>query len=300
MGGDFSNISKMSNQGNSQLQNCKGKNTKECQAVNYYDTPDMRDKQQGAESSVGRTNAMLKKKITTDVDLQTYCQSHPSDITCQLCQKNPNQEMCKQANKCTTAEYTGSSGGKEAFNCEIVGSSDYSCNKWLDNVAWHNNHTPQNYVEGGTVNARTSSNKCDAIGNSSYNFVINSDSAWIRVITRKITNQQKVLNFVFFANSGKSGCKSISGNLQMNPTSGNLKLGAVNMLWQGASKNGKDVNLWQQSGANCNNTTCNIQLRLEGGNKGTDQTTTITFPAPIEEKDETIIDNISWTDNCIR
>ena len=86
----------------------------------------------------------------------------------------------------------------------------------------------------------------------------------------------------------------------MNPTSGNLKLGAVNMLWQGASKNGKDVNLWQQSGANCNNTTCNIQLRLEGGNKGTDQTTTITFPAPIEEKDETIIDNISWTDNCIR
>lgn len=306
MGGNFRNVDGMTNAGNKKTQNCVGKKTPECDALNYYNDPLMRQKQQGIESSVGMASYLLNKQIQQNVDFKSYCQTHPTDSLCKMCQENPNQSMCQDGNKCTTITYQSAGTSKDKFSCEIKGQRGYHCNKWVEDVTFH--WVPGNYVDGAIVTPTTKPNQC--VDNLPATSILYNDSynkTWIRVYTRTDDINNKFLTVLPQHNDVTHGrCYGENGRLFMERTTQDNVFSYIKSREFNGGGNYSFAMKWiQKAGENCNANGCVFNIEFWSGTLQDNKTditnpyimkTTITTPPFIEKS--IVIDSVPMKDNC--
>ncbi|HRG61619.1 MAG TPA: hypothetical protein PLP75_01230 [Burkholderiales bacterium] len=157
LGQNYKNIDGMNQSGKNKAQQCAGKNTPDCDSFNFYNDPLTRKAQEGIVDTVGVASDLINKKIKQDVNITDYCARNPQDTVCKMCQKDPNQAMCQNGNKCTTITYKAGSGQKQTNSCSITGERNYTCNKWVDDIKFH-----------------TATYQCDPTNGGCNNYINNS------------------------------------------------------------------------------------------------------------------------------
>lgn len=289
MGGDFKNIDKMNNAGNTKAAACQGKNTPGCNAYNYYNDPLTRKAQQSVDGAMGSASDLLNKKITEGIDLKTYCSTNPNDTLCKLCQKDPSKPMCQEGNKCTTISYNTTSGGNTNFACEILGQRSFKCNKWVDDVISHTEVIPATPANGGIAAQGSNQDTSKTMCAITVNIVAHEDLTKQEQIKVNVTNidqdgsWNQATSFIYPMNGGKNQYLHIDDN------NGNTH---------------KQI-FGEVSSSACNGNSCSIKLQTHcshgqlGGNDWDRYAiVTLNYTKPKISSSKFVIDNVSLKDNC--
>lgn len=299
MGGNYKNIDGITNAGNNKAQACVGKDTAECKAYNYYNDPLTRLSQQGVESAVGVASKLINKKIEQNVDLASYCSSHPDDTTCKMCRDDPSQAMCQQGNKCTTISYTTGDNRYVTNGCQIIGQRSYECDKWIDNVISHMQYIPPNPLDGTVVGS--GSTRADAC-----------DGAWtsgaFRILSYSYLTQADMI-YLSGTVSGNGAC----GGVVTRDINMNISLNGINSRIYSLDQTGCDRGRWDNGNfidvsGGCSGSSCSYKFDIKAkrggvGNRCKQEITqsfTLNFTKPQLERYERVVDQVVWKDNCSR
>lgn len=307
MGGNYKNIDGITNAGNNKAQACVGKDTAECKAYNYYNDPLTRLSQQGVESAVGIASKLIDKKIEQNVDLASYCLSHPNDTTCKMCRDDPSQSMCQQGNKCTTISYTTGDNRYVTNGCQIIGQRSYECDKWVDNVTFHNNYIPPNPLDGTVVSSGVLQ-----VSLKPYSYINNAATinANLRMVAYSDYTRGNLIKLMGTISSyPNNSCGTDSKTIELNISFNQPKLQIYDLWFPSGfrcqTEGGSHLSI--EGGCTDNNCTYVFTARVDGHyyrttypDKSETKTMTFSFTKPQVERYERVVDQVVWKDNCSR
>lgn len=299
MGNDYKNIDGITNSGKNKAQACVGKDTTECKAYNYYNDPLTKLSQQGIESAVGVASNLINKKIQQNVNITDYCAQNPNDSICKMCKQDPSQSMCQNGNKCTTISYTTGDNKYVSNGCQIIGQRSYDCEKWVDNVQFHNDYTPPSPPDGTPVGTGTTSAGGCGGAYASINMTMTAYAT--------ATKQDSVVLTGYV--SGSAACaKTVRQDFNMLiPFSGyNSQIYAKQDWPCGNSGDHWFIGNYVTVSGGCNGNNCSYILTVRATHGGesnqckTDQSSSLTFnfQKPQSEKNQIVVDKVVWKDTC--